>query len=172
MNSILLYNLNVVLGLFFVLYAFFKHPDLLKADKTFLKKWMILISLFLISSNLMAGYVGDRSPYFIVDIWNQGINQLLGVFWEEGAFVIPFLLIYKRFPGKKFIFFVPLMIVTSLYFAAGHSYQGGYWPVFAIVPFLSLWLSVKKGAGTSMILHVFYDVSVITCNYLILKMFS
>lgn len=169
MSSIALYNASVLLGLLFLLYALFKHEDVLRIDKPFLKKYLSILLFFFVSSTVVHGLLGYRSPWFIESAWHSGINSLLAVFWEEGLFVVPFLILYKKFPGKKFLWILPFMLLSSFYFASGHAYQGGYWPLFTVAPLFSFWLSIKKGAGTSMILHICYDVMVVCCNYLIMN---
>lgn len=108
MDSTMVYNISVILGMFFIIYTALEKPNLLMVDKHFVKKWMLIIFITMLTTNCVAGLSGAHSPWFIEEVWGRGINSLIGVIWEEGFFVLPFLILYQRFPGRKFLWFCHL----------------------------------------------------------------
>jgi hypothetical protein len=45
----------------------------------------------------------------------------------------------------------------------GHSYQGPTGMITFIFPFISFYYSKKYGAGTVMLCHILYDISIVVC---------
>lgn len=158
--DVTLYNLQVLFGMIAFLYAFKKHPELLKVDI----KQVIRFSL---ASFLIFGIQGillskETVLNFVDAAYFNGINSLAGVWWEDACFVLPYLILYKIL-GKKSLFFLPLFVITSLMFMSGHSYQGPAGMVTFIFPFVSFYYARKYGAGTTMLCHIMYDTSIVMC---------
>lgn len=165
MNSMDVFNIQVLIGLTVFLCTYFFKPDLLKIDKKFAGETILSLIVFFSIASVITIIRKQPLPSFIPLLWYDGLNSLLGVFWEESFYVLPFIIIYSYLPGKKFIPVIPIMVLFAYNFAQGHQYQGDHWPVFMAMPFVSFWISRKRGILTSMLIHICYDVIIITTSY-------
>ena len=162
MGSII-YNLQVLIGLFVFIFTIKKYPYLLKVDvKQVIRFTIACVTLFSLQG---IAYSFIREISYIDQSFLEGINSLMGVWWEDACFVLPYLLLYNRF-GKKAYFALPLFILTSFYFSLGHLYQGPTGYVTFLFPFISFYYAKKYGAGTTMLCHIIYDTSIIVCMVL------
>jgi len=88
------------------------------------------------------------------------------VWWEDMVFSAPVVYMLRRGVSKKF--WIPIAIVMSLIFGAGHLYQGLYGALAATsVLFVFMWLAHNKGMLTLIYLHFLFDM----CALIMLRMY-
>ncbi len=155
MLDVAIYNFQVVLGLILFIYGIKKHPDLMRFDLNKVFKFAIIFSIAFFIRGILYVWLNEKGA--VVDLYSQGINSLLAVWWEDCVFVLPFLILHKNM-GKKSYYLFPVFIATSFYFALGHLYQGPTGWVSFIYPFISFYFARKNGLGTVMLCHIIYDV--------------
>ena len=111
----------------------------------------ISLSVFL---NLLAGRIPNLPPV--------GFGSLFMVFWEDLLFAV--LLIYYSEKVLPRWLFVPVVVISSLFFGAGHMYQGWFVALLlSLYPyFISYKFGKKYGFGTVMVAHVVYDLAIVS----------
>lgn len=155
-----IYNLQVLIGIITFLFALKKAPETVRIDiNRVIRFGIACLFIFLIKAFYYA-QIGKES--YLDTVYLNGINSLAAVWWEDACFVLPYLLAYHFFGKKSFILF-PVFVFTTFVFMQGHSYQGPAGMLTFIFPFTSFYYGRKYGAGTMMLCHIIYDISIVVC---------
>jgi hypothetical protein len=102
------------------------------------------------------GQQGFAPPQVPIEILQTGVWWFSLVFWEDAFYVLPIFLAHKYL---RPLFAWIITIFLSVYFGAGHVYQGllvaGITMLYPY--FLSYKFGKKYGFGTVMVCHILYD---------------
>lgn len=163
----------VIIGILLLLYAYVKHPEIVRVDRETVLHFGSLI--FIINVVKMAAILTVGSslfPSFVQGMREAmshipSVNYLLAAYWEDTFYVLPYLLLSKlifNIESKKlkislFVGLFLLFLTTTLHFASGHLYQGKMGWLTVIYPITSYCIAGRKGLGTMLILHVIFDFS-------------
>lgn len=161
MLDVTFYNLQVLTGIIFFLFALKKDPDVIRVDIDKVINFGIACFVIFIIKAYFYSANGIGISY-LNQAYSSGINTLAAVWWEDACFVLPYLLLY-RFIGKQAYLFFPVFVATSIVFMMGHAYQGPTGQVTFIFPFISFYYGKKYGAGTMMLCHILYDTIIVVC---------
>jgi len=167
MDSIL-----IVLAFCFFMYAWIKHPEMLRIDRPTVLMYGGLVTVinFLKAVVLFAiiqNFWPDTFKKF-TDIFDMiPANHLLAVWWEDSFYVLPYLLLaphVMRLQGWRKALAISgsltLFLITTFHFMLGHLYQGPMGMVAFIYPIISYSVGSRKGLGTIMMLHIIFDFSI------------
>lgn len=152
--------MQVLFGILMLLFVLKKRPDLLKIDIKQVLRFTLSATLIFSVQALYVAYLGKDT--YLDRVYLDGINSLAGVWWEDACFVLPYLLL-SSYLGKKSYILFPLFVASSAFFSMGHAYQGPGGYVTFIFPFVSYFYAKKYGAGTTMLCHILYDVTLVVC---------
>lgn len=163
----------IILGVFSFLYAFIKHPEIVRIDRDFVIKFgSIIITLNFVKVFLFFTIGRTMFPDFynyLVAVVSSipPLNYVMAAYWEDTFFVLPYLLgaayLFKvnklllRNIGFILLFFA--FVASTLFFASRHLYQGSAGWATIIYPIISYYVGGRKGLGTIMLLHVIFDFS-------------
>lgn len=85
--------------------------------------------------------------------------SLLSVYWEDVIFAIVPFIILRDCKSKIFHkIYTVLFIALIIYFGKCHLYQGARGWVAMVLPLVSIYIGTRKGFGTSMLLHISFDL--------------
>jgi hypothetical protein len=163
-------NLQIIAAFCFFLYAFLKHPEVLRIDREMVKLFGGLITVInVIKITILGLIINAFFPELYSKItsiyWSIPANHLLAVWWEDSFYVLPYLLLARpimnianskaKYAAITLAF--TMFLLTTAHFTAGHMYQGKMGLVTAMYPFVSYSVGGRKGLGTVMMLHIIFD---------------
>jgi hypothetical protein len=136
--------------------------DLVRIDKTALKKWVLFLVIMTSIRFLLFKLLVPHSVSSLLK-GPASIPPLVGltVFWEDAVHGLPLLILRKLIGVKKWTkpLHAILLGLVMFEFGLGHVYQGGIAAAFLslYVPY-SIKLAKKYGFGTVGIGHMLYDI--------------
>ena len=143
--------------------VYVKDKKLLTLKLDSVTKFLTLMSLAVcFRLAIMSLIGGSPTGDFPFPLW-----MLIMVWWEDAVYAIPVFYISESSKIHRYVKFL-LILVISLYFGLGHSYQGllGI-AVTSLYPyFISARLAKQHGFGTVMLCHVLYDIIIVVISRL------
>lgn len=145
------------IGFVILALTFVYDRKVLQFDPTAFLRFLRVLALGLSLSVVLNLLVGRFPPLPPV-----GFGSLFMVWWEDMLFGV--LLIYYAEMFLPRWLFVPVVVLSSLWFGAGHLYQGWFVALLlSLYPyFISYKFGKKYGFGTVMVAHVVYDLAIVS----------
>lgn len=139
---------------------------------TFRIEWKFVkeVSLYIVLSKILTVFLIGVRPELL-----KMINPatLFFVYWEDVVFVItPFLIMSRCKSLKTYIPCLMLFTALTIFFGIFHLYQGPVGLIAILMPWISMEIGRKRGFGTSIMLHILFDILSYSIYYGWYKLFQ
>jgi len=145
----------------FIVLVYFVDRKTVRFDINIVGKFLTFMTIVtflriaIMSYQVYAGGGGfDTSVLSRINFW-----EFTFVFWEDAVFAMSIYYIKDVFKAPKWVW-IPFVVLLSVLFGIGHSYQGTLAAVITLfVPYYVFYkYGARHGFGTTMVCHVLYDM--------------